>query len=106
MVAQARTARAAAVRARVEAHEPDPKPEPPPEPVTVETPPTRADRVEGPIRCVECNEPIAVVASLDVFGRLWVTARFQGYLWVGIDARGRAMFRCGACAPREFLLIP
>jgi hypothetical protein len=62
--------------------------------------------IDGPIRCVECGEPIHVVAALDVLGHLWVTARLEGYLWFSVDPSGRAMFRCGACAPREFLVLP
>jgi hypothetical protein len=59
-------------------------------------------RVDGPVACQECGAPIAMAATLDVEGRLWVASRFDAFLWVSVDERGRAIFRCGPCMPNAY----
>jgi len=65
----------------------------------------RRARAPGPVACQECGAPIAMAATLDVEGRLWVAARFDAFLWVSVDARGRAIFRCGPCAPNVYAVF-
>jgi hypothetical protein len=58
-------------------------------------------RLDGPVVCQECGAPIAVAATLDVEGRLWIAARFDAFLWMSVEG-GRAVFRCGPCMPNAY----
>lgn len=62
-------------------------------------------RLDGPAKCHACGAPIAMVATLDVDGSLWVAPRFEAFLWVSVDAQGRAVFRCGPCAPHAYPVL-
>jgi hypothetical protein len=63
------------------------------------------ERREGPIVCEACGAPIAVCARLDVDKQLWVTPRYDAFVWMSVDRHGRAIFRCGPCVPSSYVIL-